>query len=433
MNDSKKAIVLNRMYVGSYLSTHLGHEVINLFQADNGKHYLYLNSRGNFDEKGLNAKNMLLVMHVDGKRVEILGLAKDLRPAPGAQCSLPSNISSIDKSISEEQRNYILKEQGEDGGISYGGVPMLYLLGTTDQQKVFVSYEVDENNFFVPNKKMVICFDEKEAQEGDIILNEHNFASTSLRQFIYEGNKDYEELNSVITNKDMWHVFNEKVVRGTYTPHEISLFDICRIRYNENCFSDALAYYMEKYQKLWAGFFRELGIPINDNFTISREVDAKINSEKYKENTGGRIDLLLSDENSLIVIENKVKSGINKIERDLGVNQDQLDRYKNFIRCLINNNKVKQKQYFLFVLAPDYNKFCIANEKEFKQLKYSRICNYLKDKIDFLGDSDFKAFYYAMRRHSFEHESLCLYDDMKNIFYYRIEEYAKLHTINQEI
>lgn len=100
MNDSKKAIVLNRMYVGSYLSTHLGHEVINLFQADNGKHYLYLNSRGNFDEKGLNAKNMLLVMHVDGKRVEILGLAKDLRPAPGAQCSLPSNISSIDKSIS---------------------------------------------------------------------------------------------------------------------------------------------------------------------------------------------------------------------------------------------------------------------------------------------------------------------------------------------
>ena len=90
-------------------------------------------------------------------------------------------------------------------------------------------------------------------------------------------------------------------------------------------------------------------------------------------------------------------------------------------------------EYFLFVLAPDYNKFCIANEKEFKQLKYSRICNYLKDKIDFLCDSDFKAFYYAMRRHSFEHESLCLYDDMKNIFYYRIEEYAKLHTINQEI
>ena len=34
-------IVLNRMYTGSYLSSNLGHEVINMFQADNGKHYKY--------------------------------------------------------------------------------------------------------------------------------------------------------------------------------------------------------------------------------------------------------------------------------------------------------------------------------------------------------------------------------------------------------
>ena len=245
MEDKRKlinGIVLNRMYSGSYLTTNLGHEVINMFQSDNGKHYLYLNSRGNFDEKGLYAKYMLLVMHIGGKRVEILGLAKELRPAPGAMCSLPSNIDSLDNSISEEQRNYILSEK--DGGISYGGVPMLDFFGITGQQNVFVSYEVDENNFFVPNKKMVICFDEKEAQEEDIILKEYNFASTSLRQFIQEGNKDYEKLISVIANKNMWIVSNEKVVRGTYIPHRISLFDICRIRHNENCFSDALAYYM---------------------------------------------------------------------------------------------------------------------------------------------------------------------------------------------
>ncbi len=30
-----KGIVLNRMYVGDYLSSNLGHEVINLYQADN--------------------------------------------------------------------------------------------------------------------------------------------------------------------------------------------------------------------------------------------------------------------------------------------------------------------------------------------------------------------------------------------------------------
>ena len=188
---------------------------------------------------------------------------------------------------------------------------------------------------------------------------------------------------------------------------------------------------MGKYPKLWAGFFRELDISINNTFTVSREVDAKINSEEYKENTGGRIDLLLSDDNTFIVIENKVKSDINKIERDLGVDQDQLDRYKNFIKYLIDNNKVKNK-YYLFVLSPDYSKLKIDNEKEFKLLKYSQICNYLKDKIGNLGDNDFMAFYYAMRRHSFEHESLCLYDDMKNIFYSRIEElHMNLKTNSQ--
>lgn len=51
-NNTKDVIVLNRMYAGSYLATHLGHEVINMFQADNGKHYLYLNSKGNFDKRG---------------------------------------------------------------------------------------------------------------------------------------------------------------------------------------------------------------------------------------------------------------------------------------------------------------------------------------------------------------------------------------------
>ena len=30
-----KGIVLNRMYVGDYLSSNLGHEVINLYRVDN--------------------------------------------------------------------------------------------------------------------------------------------------------------------------------------------------------------------------------------------------------------------------------------------------------------------------------------------------------------------------------------------------------------
>ena len=49
-NFLKSGIVVNRMFVGDYLTSNLGHEIINLFQADNGNHYIYLNAYGNFDK-----------------------------------------------------------------------------------------------------------------------------------------------------------------------------------------------------------------------------------------------------------------------------------------------------------------------------------------------------------------------------------------------
>lgn len=443
-NKTNDVIVLNRMYAGSYLSTHLGHEVINMFQADNGKHYLYLNSKGNFDKRGKKASSMFLVMHLGGKRVEILALAKELKPVTSAECSLPRDFNKIKKTVLEKQRTYILgekkNEKGEDGGIHYGGVPLLEMFGEKGQQNIFVSYEVERENFFKPKKRLVLCFDENEKQEGDYLLVNHNFGSTTLHQYIQDGNQDYETLISLIKNTDsnskdcLWQVDGEKVVMGNYNTHKVSLFDICRIRHDENCFSDALAYYMEKYPKLWSDFFKKhLQISIDDNFSVSREVDAKVKDAIYAENTGGRIDLLLKDNESFIIIENKVKSNINKIERDLGENQTQLDRYENYMKYLIKDEDVKQKQYYAFVLAPNYNQPNLDENKDFKLLTYLQICEYLKDKIQELNDDDFMAFYHAMRRHSFECESLCQYDDMKNIFYTKIEEYwqKKLNENNK--
>ena len=40
IDKTKSGIVLNRMYVGNYLNNNLGHEVINLFKADNGNYYI---------------------------------------------------------------------------------------------------------------------------------------------------------------------------------------------------------------------------------------------------------------------------------------------------------------------------------------------------------------------------------------------------------
>ena len=52
--EQQSGIVLNRMYVGDYLTSNLGHEVINMYQADDNNYYLYLNAYGSFAKKWQN-------------------------------------------------------------------------------------------------------------------------------------------------------------------------------------------------------------------------------------------------------------------------------------------------------------------------------------------------------------------------------------------
>ena len=151
--NNKTGIVLNRMYTGSYLSTNLGHEVINMFQADNGKHYLYLNSKGNFSKRGGKVGTMLLVRGIGDKRVEIVGLAKNLTSVESAQCTLPKDLGRINKHIQEKQ-NAFMKEQD----IKYGGVPIEDIFDGKGQQSVFISYVTDDKSFFRPNKRIIIIF-----------------------------------------------------------------------------------------------------------------------------------------------------------------------------------------------------------------------------------------------------------------------------------
>ena len=55
-------IIINRMFSGGYLNESLGHEIINLFKADNGRHYIYVNPYGTINEDAKNAHKVLLVL-----------------------------------------------------------------------------------------------------------------------------------------------------------------------------------------------------------------------------------------------------------------------------------------------------------------------------------------------------------------------------------
>ena len=422
-----KSIVINRMYTGSYLLSNLGHEVINMFQADNSKHYLYLNARGNFSKEGMKVGYMLLVMYLSNKRIEVIGLAKNLIPIESANCTLPNEINEIRNELSKKQKEYIYGEKktiDENGGIHYGDKCLLDIFNDAEQQNIFVSYETESGNFFVPRNRIILCFDENSKQDGDILMTQHNFSSTSLKQYIHPGNDDYDTLLQLINDSEKWNLSKDKVSVNNYSkPKNISLLDICKLNKNENCFSNALEYFMLKYPKLWSDFFNAKVDSLNFKpmFSVKREVVAKVNDEDLKELTGGRVDLLLNDGETYIIIENKIKSGINTIALDAKKNITQLDRYKNYIEYLLNNKieSDKHSRYKAFLLAPDYNMPDIE-DSGYISLRYSEICNFLEGCDEVLQDKEFFAFYNAMKRHSFNSESESMYADMREMFYDRI-------------
>ena len=267
-----------------------------------------------------------------------------------------------------------------------------------------------------------------------------------------------------------------------FEKHEISLFDICQIQNDENRFSNALSYFIQKYPELWREFLQQhLGIKNLDKIeSVTREEDAKVNKEGWNNKTGGRIDLLIRTKNHYVIIENKIGSDI--IIKD---NVSQLDRYYNYVEYLkyeelerlnkeynivkdnlaelqkkynnlgnkignqgkkwkekierlkeegykisTNIEEVEKRKTIGLVLAPNYN---MPSEEErqvnddftYQKLPYKEVYEWLsKNASKELGeDANFKAFHNAMKKHTYEYENEALYDDMKDKFFSRINEF----------
>lgn len=77
-------IILNRICTGDYLDegANLGHEVVNLFKADNGKYYVYLMPDGTYIES--REKDKVRVIYLTKKIkddcVEVLAVATGIEP-----------------------------------------------------------------------------------------------------------------------------------------------------------------------------------------------------------------------------------------------------------------------------------------------------------------------------------------------------------------
>ena len=477
-----KFIVLNRMYVGDYLSANLGHEVINMYTADNGGHYIYLNAYGSFAAKWTNEIGaMLLTKYHDKDCVEVIGKAVGL-----------SDVYDYEKDGNNKgEENIVISEHQKEAvrDISYCGVPLLELFSNVERQAVYVTFEAEKvfrvhkgkeiYIHFVPQKRDEAVHGETQDKVSaiehyekriDIYLSNNKLALASLNQFFTHGD-DFAILDNIIKNPEydaFWMELgdDDKVpadIKGI-DERKISLFEICQIQNDENRFSNALAYFMQQpeYSDLWCGFLNNILGKNKDNEiekidSITREEVADIKNEKIKKCLikeerkrlketlgkrrqelrvdGGRIDLVIRATESLIIVENKIKSEINSVVGDC--DGKQLRRYYNYANWLVDlrNGKSTDKGRTLhfLVLCPEYNKPDLAKYEDLHEIKmkdvykivtYADLYGYLKEHYEvFKENANFVAFHNAMHRHTHCNINDYLYHDMQDKFYRRILEY----------
>lgn len=357
---NRTEILFNRLFAGSFLDDHIGHEIVNLYKDDHGDNYLYIQPYGTYEishHKKIEA--VLLVRGIEGKHaVEVLGLATGLTeifdPALDYKASWKAQVEYIKKN-----------------DIRYGGVSLLDIFDRKTEneinQPVYVSMKA--SHVMRPSRPVYLIYgkDVSITDKTAKILNlpHTNQAKCSLKQYFTESanpgnNEDYNILMSLINDASLW-------TRETYSlkeeNHEDGDFDeesfwtICAVADYELAWSNALAHFMKKYPEDVVAFAKaRFGIADKPFTTVERETD--------------NIDILLENDDSLVVIENKITSKINGIqvkdEKLVGTQlikyhrkalerlckpEHPINDYDAWLQC---KNRCK-KNIRCYVLTPNYN------------------------------------------------------------------------------
>lgn len=398
------------MYSGDYLERgNIGHEVINLFKSDNGNHYIYAMSAGDYDTKRHfnTIKKVILVRNVDEYKVEVLGIADIAEevfasqiPEPSKYISLPStselrngfmNCKNPDgsdkdaktlrrietyKKVHEQQIEYIDKNT-----ITYDGVKLydLYVKNNTANigHSIYITFKVA--NFRRPKELIYLCdnrYENKENNSHCFILKERaRMCGASIAS--YE-NLDDKEIQRLI-NSPYWEEKDNspKVDTKNINIKSTSLLNIIKKNNDEITYSNWIAYYLKNDKELLKQFIIHF-----TNHESSFE-----NIEVIRESKNN-IDIYYEDSQSIYVFENKIKSSINGTQKKEGITEEekefsQLEKYYIFAEKEAEKSTPKKETGY-FILLPNYaykdisklNKY--SKFEEYKIIRYSQLLDFFK-------------------------------------------------------
>lgn len=395
MNKNNE-IILNIMYTGTYLGgDNIGHEAINLFKDDNGKSYIYVLPYGTMNQKHNDKiKTILLIRRHSSKIFEILAKAEGLEQIARVE----TTHNKEEQKLLQKQSEYIKKNN-----VTYDGVPVNDIFADNDVgegiQSVFITFSAKKVTKAAQPIYITVDSDEKTRDKTyyKTMTGIYKFTSQHPKMYISQSDnpKAYNKLEKIINNDKYWGETTRKLAyyhkpRGSELASH-NIIDIIKKGHDELCYSNLLQHFFKENRKVFRKFAKKvLGVAnFNEDFTVLRE---------WK-----NIDILIGDakNKNVIVIENKIKSGINGADEqhNIGSNlvQSQLKKYYD---CVEKEYKNSKRKYFIF--APDYNHINLDNYacgKNYKLIKYSKIFNFFEEnKDEFKGVAYFREFLYALQK-----------------------------------
>lgn len=392
-----REIIINKMYVGAYLSEgdNIGHEIINLYKADDGKNYIYLNSQGTIElSHGENCITVLLVRKFASKIYNVLAKAEGITILDFADSKLPRK---------ERYKGQVAL------GLTYGGVSLVDLFnensyrGSLEEEKTaYTTFVADR--VIKPKNQIYITDDASVSGDNTFFIRTNKgFGKQTLREFYNENEKpeSFTDLNQIIETKELWEEDNTtqaiSELPGLLEDPYLNFLKIIKQEDNERVFSNLFAHFFNINREAFSKFSDEvLSFKIQTDFTIERE----------KRN----IDLLISDKKKVIVIENKIKSSINGINASHDIYSNQVQsQLKKYYQFVTTDNEYCNKTARCFIFSPNYNRIDLSKfscGEKYTIVYYRKIYNFfvenksLFDKVPYFED-----FINAMHKHTKDYDN----------------------------
>lgn len=267
-----KEIMLNKSFAGGYGSVSEDehpHEIMNLFQTDEGELYIYVPPYGGYDTKNHDVGYILLTSEWHHKATEVLYLVSGL------------TLMHHGGLEAKPEEREVQKKEIIERNIRYGGKLLSEI--NTEEKTFYMTFKADK--VVRPKKRMFLVWDKN---SNDFVKNADTITITlpdaykyqRQRGFITESQNYYSQMKEIIEDKnsEYWEEKNypEKVPKDVAVhPSPFHFLKLIHKESDETIYTNLFFEFFSKNPVLFNLFAREvLKVSEDDSYTVKKEVQA---------------------------------------------------------------------------------------------------------------------------------------------------------------